>query len=155
MAAAFSENKKKSNLQTKYRVSDVTGMLHIATRSLEGFIYVSGFHLQTISQTWKGKHSFDYISLPSEPTSQANPQISSELSTVYWETGRRRRTPPRPACYWDTSSLQCKQKLKTIPTLIHQHPATFSYSTVIKFRFNSIPFKSSLWKWNLDFTCSH
>jgi hypothetical protein len=85
MPAANSENNKKNihNLRAKCRVSDVRGMLHIATQSLEQLIYLSGFQLKTISHTGKGKHSFDYSSLSSAPTSQANPQISSEMKTVY------------------------------------------------------------------------
>jgi len=145
MAAAYLENNKKNNLRGKCRVSDVTATLHIATRYLEGFICVSGFHLQTISRTWKGKHSFDYISLPSEATSQANPQISSKLSTVYSETGKWRRPPP-PRLSLRHTFITVWKKLKTVPTLLHQHPATSSYTTIIKLRFNSIPFKSSLWK---------
>ena len=51
MAAAYSENNKKNKLRAKCTVSDVTEMLHIVTRYLERLIYVSGFHIQTISQT--------------------------------------------------------------------------------------------------------
>jgi hypothetical protein len=155
MAAAYSENNKKNkhNLRAKCTVFNVRGMLHIATLSLEGFIYVSGFQLKVVSFTFKGKHCLAHISLSSEPTSQANPQISSETNTVYWEISRRRG--PTPPLLLRDKFITCAQKLKNIPTLIHQHPATSLYSTVLKLRFNSTPFKSNICKWILDFKFSH
>jgi len=144
MAAAYSENNKKNKLRAKCTVSDVTEMLHIVTRYLERLIYVSGFHIQTISQTWKGKTALTISHFHLNQQAKRSLKLPA-LSTIYWETGRRKKRRP-PAFYWDTSSSPCEQKLKTIPILIHQHPATSSHSTVIKFRFNSISFKSSLWK---------
>jgi len=94
MAAAYSENNKKNknNLPAKcsYRRSGNVTYSHTVLWRVHLCVWFSSTnHFPDM----KGKHSFDHISLLSEPTNKANPQISSELSTVYWETGGRRRPP--------------------------------------------------------------